>query len=193
MRAAPEIPRATFHDAVIAGRLELHHQGPGQNCKEGTDSIGSTLKKLEPTGYIVRNRLRDSKSKIEHVEYVIYETPSPPDTCQPCVDKPDTVDPFGIISIQVEYTKMANSDRSNRLLIYPLTIPMITQQIVLFNLELSSQVQQCIEEYFKRRFPAEAFAWTTVQFGNEGCYLSLIKVFHINRLGTVQKSLTKNG
>ena len=30
-------------------------------CKEGTDCIGSALKELERTGYIVRNRLRDSK------------------------------------------------------------------------------------------------------------------------------------
>lgn len=52
-------------------------------------------------------------------------------------------------------------------------------------LELSSQVQQRIEENLKRRFPAEAFAQTTVEFGNEGSYLSLAEVLHINRLGTV--------
>ena len=46
--------------------------------KEGTDSIGSALKELERAGYIVRNRLRDSKGKIVDVEYVIYETPHPP-------------------------------------------------------------------------------------------------------------------
>ena len=38
-------------------------------CKEGTDSIGSALKELERAGYIVRNRLRDSKGKIVDVEY----------------------------------------------------------------------------------------------------------------------------
>ena len=38
-------------------------------CKEGTDSIGSALKGLERAGYIVRNRLRDSKGKIVDVEY----------------------------------------------------------------------------------------------------------------------------
>ena len=62
-------------------------------CKEGTDSIGSTLKELERAGYIVRNRLRDSKGKIVDVEYVIYETPHPPDTGQPCEDEPDTACP----------------------------------------------------------------------------------------------------
>ncbi len=50
-------------------------RGLAKICKEGTDSIGSTLKKLERAGYIVRNRLRDSKGKIVDVKYVIYETP----------------------------------------------------------------------------------------------------------------------
>ena len=52
-------------------------------------------------------------------------------------------------------------------------------------LELSSQVQQRIEEHLKGRLPVEAFAWTSIEFGNEGCDLMLIKVLHINRLGTV--------
>ena len=52
-------------------------------------------------------------------------------------------------------------------------------------LDLSSQVQQSIEENLKGRLPAEAFAWTTVEFGDEGCYLALIKVLYINRLGRV--------
>ena len=53
-------------------------RGLAKICKEGTDSIGSALKELERAGYIVRNRLRDSKDKIMDMEYVIYETlPSP--------------------------------------------------------------------------------------------------------------------
>ena len=64
-------------------------RGLAKICKEGTDSIGSALKELERAGYIVRNRLRDSKGKIVDVEYVIYETPYPPDTGQPCEDEPD--------------------------------------------------------------------------------------------------------
>lgn len=108
-------------------------RGLAKICKESMDSIGSTLKELERAGYIVRNRLRDSKSKIENVEYAIFETPSPPDMCQPCVDKPDTIGPFGIILIQAKYAKMAKSGRANRLLIYSLTISIIAQRIVLFN------------------------------------------------------------
>ena len=52
-------------------------RGLAKICKEGTDSIGSALKELERAGYIVRNRLRDSKGKIVDLEYVIYETPIP--------------------------------------------------------------------------------------------------------------------
>ena len=68
-------------------------RGLAKICKEGTDSIGSALKELERAGYIVRNRLRDSKGKIVDVEYVIYETPHPPDTVQSCEDEPDTACP----------------------------------------------------------------------------------------------------
>lgn len=68
-------------------------RGLAKICKEGTDSIGSALKELERAGYIVRNRLRDSKGKIVDVEYVIYETPHPPDMGQPCEDEPDTACP----------------------------------------------------------------------------------------------------
>ena len=68
-------------------------RGLASICKEGTESIGTALKELERTGYIVRNRLRDSKGKITDVEYVIYETPHKPDTACPCAGSPDTGNP----------------------------------------------------------------------------------------------------
>lgn len=52
-------------------------------CKEGTDCIGSALRELEQTGYIVRNRIRDGKGKIVDVEYIIYETPRKRNAPQP--------------------------------------------------------------------------------------------------------------
>lgn len=67
-------------------------RGLASVCKEGTDSIGSALKELEWTGYIVRNRLRDSKGKILDVEYVIYETPQP--AAEPDMAVPDTAFPY---------------------------------------------------------------------------------------------------
>ena len=68
-------------------------RGLAKICKEGTDSIGSALKELERAGYIVRNRLRDGKGKIVDVEYVIYETPHPPDTACPDTENPDMDNP----------------------------------------------------------------------------------------------------
>lgn len=68
-------------------------RGLASICKEGTDSIGSALKELERAGYIVRNRLRDSKGKIVDVEYVIYELPHRPDTAVPHEVEPDTAYP----------------------------------------------------------------------------------------------------
>ena len=56
-------------------------------CKDGVDAIGSALKELENRGYLVRNRLRDSKGKISDVEYIIYEKPQKP---LPNTDSPDT-------------------------------------------------------------------------------------------------------
>lgn len=84
-------------------------RGLAKICKEGTDSIGSALKELEHAGYIVRNRLRDSKGKIVDVEYVIYETPHPPDTGQPCEGEPDTACP------DTENPDMDNPCLENRL------------------------------------------------------------------------------
>jgi len=45
-------------------------RGLASICKEGTESIGTALKELERTGYIVRNRLRDSKGKITDVAWI---------------------------------------------------------------------------------------------------------------------------
>lgn len=63
-------------------------------CKEGVDSIGTTLRELEKAGYIVRNQLRDAKGRITDTEYVIYEKPqSEPDTTNPDMSEPDTMKP----------------------------------------------------------------------------------------------------
>lgn len=67
-------------------------------CKEGTDCIGSALRELEQTGYIVRNRIRDGIGKIVDVEYIIYETPRKrnapqPHEALPKPGQPDTENP----------------------------------------------------------------------------------------------------
>ena len=64
-------------------------------CRDGVDSIGTALKELEKTGYLVRNRLRDEKGRIMDTEYIIYETPHlpAPDMACPDTEKPDMATP----------------------------------------------------------------------------------------------------
>ena len=66
-------------------------------CKEGVDCIGASLRELENTGYIERNKLRDEKGRITDTEYVIYEFPQDsqsypqnPQETDPNTGKPDT-------------------------------------------------------------------------------------------------------
>ena len=44
-------------------------------CKEGVESIGTTLKELETVGYLGREQVRDERGRIKDVEYTIYERP----------------------------------------------------------------------------------------------------------------------
>ena len=92
-------------------------RGLAKICKEGTDSISSALKELERAGYIVRNRLRDSKGKIVDVEYVIYETPrlpepDVPDEGTPDASCPDTENP-DMDTPGLENRPQLNKDKSN--------------------------------------------------------------------------------
>lgn len=95
-------------------------KGLAKICKEDTNSIGSTSKEPERVGYIVRNRLRDRKSKIVDVEYVICEPPSPGHRLA-VEDALDTIGTFMVILLQAGYAQTANNDRSNKPL-YPCCI-----------------------------------------------------------------------
>lgn len=44
-------------------------------CKDGVDSISSTIKELEEHGYILRKRIRNGKGQLTTVEYTILEEP----------------------------------------------------------------------------------------------------------------------
>ncbi len=44
-------------------------------CKDGVDSIKSTVKELEQNGYILRKRIRNEKGHLRGIEYIIYEEP----------------------------------------------------------------------------------------------------------------------
>lgn len=44
-------------------------------CKEGVESIGTALKELEKSGYLVRKRVRGADGRMNDTEYNFYEEP----------------------------------------------------------------------------------------------------------------------
>lgn len=46
-------------------------------CKDGVDSISSTLRELEEAGYVSRKRRRNEKGQLTDTEYIIYQIPKP--------------------------------------------------------------------------------------------------------------------
>ena len=69
---------------------EYSIKGLAAISKEGRDGINSGLQELESAGYLVRKPLRGAHGHFGQVEYVIYETPQPPNT-----DIPDFVQKAG--------------------------------------------------------------------------------------------------
>lgn len=65
-------------------------KGLARICKDGVDSICSTVKELEEQGYVERRRLRNDKGQMTTVEYVIREQPKPP---SPEQEKPKRENP----------------------------------------------------------------------------------------------------
>ena len=70
-------------------------KGLSHICKDGIDSINSTIKELEVNGYVVRKRLRNEKGQLTITEYTIFEQPqtidnstSPPKGENPIMDNP---------------------------------------------------------------------------------------------------------
>lgn len=64
-------------------------------CKDGIDSINSTVKELEAHGYITRRRIRNEKGQLTTTEYTIFEQPQsldtadvPPKRENPILDNP---------------------------------------------------------------------------------------------------------
>lgn len=59
-------------------------------CKDGIDSICSTIKELEQHGYIIRERVRNGKGQLTTIEYTILEQP---ETVSPEQEKPKRENP----------------------------------------------------------------------------------------------------
>ena len=51
-------------------------------CKDGVDSICSTVRELENAGYIQRRRIRDDHGRLGEIEYTILERPVEPDAVE---------------------------------------------------------------------------------------------------------------
>ena len=71
-------------------------RGLAKICKDGVDSIGSTIKELEVNGYLVRNRIRNDKGQLTEIEYTILEHPQsvPPDAEKPELENPVLENPI---------------------------------------------------------------------------------------------------
>ena len=65
-------------------------KGLGKICKDGVDSICSTVNELEEHGYVIRERIRNAKGQLTDIQYTILEQPKPP---QPGQGKPKQENP----------------------------------------------------------------------------------------------------
>lgn len=104
-------------------------KGLSKICKDGIDSICSTIKELEQHGYIIRQRVRNEKGQLTTVEYTILEAPetaSPkqekPKRENPVLDNPILENPEQVLPIlenpdqlntNISNTKKSNIDLSN--------------------------------------------------------------------------------
>ena len=65
-------------------------KGLAKICKDGVDSICSTVNELEEHGYVIRERIRNAKGQLTDIQYTILEQPTPP---QPGQGKPKQENP----------------------------------------------------------------------------------------------------
>ncbi len=93
-------------------------------CRDGVDSIGSTLKELEQHGYLTRKRIRFENGRLGDIEYTIHEKPARQETGE---DPPKRENPEQVKPIQAKpgqgkpeqgkpaqlNTDPLNTDRSN--------------------------------------------------------------------------------
>lgn len=65
-------------------------KGLAKICKDGVDSICSTVNELEEHGYVIRERIRNAKGQLTDIQYTILEQPKPPQLGQ---EKPKQENP----------------------------------------------------------------------------------------------------
>ena len=90
-------------------------KGLARICKDGVDSICSTVKELEENGYIIRQRVRNNAGQLTTVEYTILEQPqqSSPKRENPVLDNPILGKPEQAYPEQ-ENPAQLNTNKSNK-------------------------------------------------------------------------------
>ena len=107
-------------------------KGLAMICKDGVDSICSTVRELENAGYIQRRRIRDDHGRLGEIEYTILERPvetepSPkrenpvlenpvlenPEQVEPEQEKPEQEKPVALLNTKKSKTEKPNTVRSN--------------------------------------------------------------------------------
>ena len=102
-------------------------KGLAMICKDGVDSICSTVRELESAGYIQRRRIRDGHGRLAEIEYTILEHPAEPEISpkrenpvlenpeqvEPEQEKPEQEKPVALLNTKKSNTEKSNTDRSN--------------------------------------------------------------------------------
>ena len=146
-------------------------------CKDGVDSIGSTLKELEQNGYLTRQRIRFENGRLGDIEYTIHERPvsraaeeglperGNPEQIKPKQEKPERENPEQVKPIQAEpeqvkpaqlNTDPLNTDRLNTYQsIYPAEPEAAACHDGLDRMELADAYRQIIHENIEYDILAE--------------------------------------
>lgn len=107
-------------------------KGLAMICKDGVDSICSTVRELESAGYIQRRRIRDGHGRLAEIEYTILEQPAKPEPSpkrenpvleNPVLEKPEQEKPVALLNTKKSKTQKQNTDRSNTQSFLPSEVP----------------------------------------------------------------------
>ena len=102
-------------------------KGLAMICKDGVDSICSTVRELESAGYIQRRRIRDGHGRLAEIEYTILEHPAEPEISpkrenpvlenpvleNPEQEKPEQEKPVALLNTKKSNKQKQNTNRSN--------------------------------------------------------------------------------
>ena len=97
-------------------------KGLAMICKDGVDSICSTVRELESAGYIQRRRIRDGHGRLAEIEYTILEHPAEPESSpkrenpvleNPVLENPEQVEPEQEKPEQEKPVALLNTKKSN--------------------------------------------------------------------------------